>query len=668
MHQNDHKYIDTNTTNILEISISEIFHSGPSNNPKAIIEASNFIRNHTEHESGLQTVCDSFTDAGVTCCFIRFPNNTLQKVNLSISGGYELTTSFAGGWLLKPIDRSIDKDIYWLPQSPMLRSLDRDGHILSMQTVELTGASVSISTMSAEFMVPAEKNLDLVIWKFPPKQSSIVKDLKVPLFTLESHKMFLWSSHTTYQKPSDVYLHLIHGHVYENHEVWPKYWRVCSELDAYALYITLKGLENSTGKQLYSLLKAQIAYSVISRQAEDGGWYHGEWTDTMESHYRLHTAAILLLTAFYEETGDEMVLRSLQKAAKFSSRNTEKLNSGIWFYHDSLEQSPDMEKLYPFQFAKSRALGKSINNMLILNTHLDTTIALERHQQVTGDNQYSDLIESAKIATHAILELHSAEFLYRSLFRIIHLSFLPTQKGEALPVHLRALKRLGWKYLLPRLKKIKARFPRLVMPGGFIERDLIQGGGSVRYQPVNLMDLIRWQNIFHESLPAVKSGVEFTINSGIRGRWKENRGQEDDSLGFWSEALYHLCLTNPDKQYRVWLAEAILDLEDNGLGISPSLMGSNPEAIPLTEQHPCPSPKNRSIRVVNLSHDTYIELLAINPTSKPLLLDWEIAPPESIIWTKGREAEASAKEDGDNITVPPSSWVWGRSESSSTVN
>ena len=36
--------------------------------------------------------------------------------------------------------------------------------------------------------------------------------------------------HTTYERPADVYP----GHVYENHEVWPKYRRACSELDAYA--------------------------------------------------------------------------------------------------------------------------------------------------------------------------------------------------------------------------------------------------------------------------------------------------------------------------------------------------------------------------------------------------------------------------------------------------
>ena len=96
------------------------------------------------------------------------------------------------------------------------------------------------------------------------------------LGTLERQSYFLWSSHTTYERPADVYLHLVNGHVYENHEVWPKYRRVCSELDAYALYVTLGGLLRATGKRLYALLRTQIVTSVIDRQATDGGWYHGE--------------------------------------------------------------------------------------------------------------------------------------------------------------------------------------------------------------------------------------------------------------------------------------------------------------------------------------------------------------------------------------------------------
>ncbi|NWG75112.1 MAG: hypothetical protein HXY24_10980, partial [Rubrivivax sp.] len=62
----------------------------------------------------------------------------------------------------------------------------------------------------------------------------------------------------------------MHGHIYENHEVWPNYWRVCSELDAYALYVTLTGLLRATGKKLYDLLRTQVVFSVIARQAEDG--------------------------------------------------------------------------------------------------------------------------------------------------------------------------------------------------------------------------------------------------------------------------------------------------------------------------------------------------------------------------------------------------------------
>ena len=65
--------------------------------------------------------------------------------------------------------------------------------------------------------------------------------------------------------------------------------------------VALSGLELATGKLIYTLLKRQLLFSVIARQSEDGGWYHGEWTDLMESHYRFHNGAMLLLEAALKE-------------------------------------------------------------------------------------------------------------------------------------------------------------------------------------------------------------------------------------------------------------------------------------------------------------------------------------------------------------------------------
>ena len=99
---------------------------------------------------------------------------------------------------------------------------------------------------------------------------------------------------------------------------------------------------SGTSSRFYSLLRRQILFSVIARQSPDGGWCHGEWTDFMESHFRFHNAAMLLMEAALEETKDKVVREALDSAASFISRRTDRTDIGLWFLHDSLEQSVEI--------------------------------------------------------------------------------------------------------------------------------------------------------------------------------------------------------------------------------------------------------------------------------------------------------------------------------------
>lgn len=610
----------------------------------------------TRFETPAEIWLDEFESSAARCAFLSFPDNAAHRVELRLTGRFQLETTAAGGWLLLPGEAGADA--YWVPTPPMLRGFDGDGHILSYQQAEIAGASVSASSLSITLATMADRVLQCVVWRLPAAEPDLLQSLLTPS-TLERQRYFLWSSHTAYTRPADVYLHLVHGHVYENHEVWPKYWRVCSELDAYALYVTLTGLLRATGKRLYALLRTQIVYSVMARQREDGGWYHGEWTDQMESHYRLHAGGMHLLAAYCEETGDARVRAALEKAAGFAAERIDHLDIGAWYLHDSLETSAETIKRYPFRTHVSRVLGKSTSNMLVLNTHLDTNIAMRRCRLVTGEARHDDLIASASAASRAILALRPAEWLYGPLFKAIGLTFLPTEQARGLPLPLRAIKRLAWKYLVPLLPRIKARYPRLVMPGGFIERELSQYGMAVRYQPVNLMDLARTRRLFDDAglMPLLEASFAATRASGMTARWKEARGKEDDSLGFWAEALYHLCLADPNPVYRDWLAEAMLDLEDNRLGLSPSLLGANAEAIAPGSQRPCPSPEHASLRVANLSGGDRYEWLVVNPTRQPLPLRWEQAPEPTPAW-RAQDGTMLPVSAGPLI-VAPRGWLRG---------
>ena len=64
----------------------------------------------------------------------------------------------------------------------------------------------------------------------------------------------------------------------------------------------------------------------------------------MESHYRFHNGAMLLLEAALKDRPDEIVSKALEQGAHFISNCTDNTDLGLWFLHDSLEESADMMK------------------------------------------------------------------------------------------------------------------------------------------------------------------------------------------------------------------------------------------------------------------------------------------------------------------------------------
>jgi hypothetical protein len=173
------------------------------------------------------------------------------------------------------------------------------------------------------------------------------------------------------------------------------------------------------------------------------------------------------------------------------------------------------------------------------------------------------------------------------------------------------------------------------------------------------MDLIRTRRLFDNAAldEVLEASFAFTQTSGLRERWKAFKGKEDDALGFWAEALYHLCLAKPNPQYRAWLAEAMIDLEDNGCGLSPSLLGANAEASPPNEQWPCPIPADIRLRLANLSRAGMVEIVVVNPTNAPISLEWEKTPSITIAWRSGHDAIGPAI--GPLPRIPPRGWLHG---------
>jgi len=596
---------------------------------------------------------DRFRDAnGASCGFVRLSPSEAHTIRFVVESAYGLEACPSRGWLLKPGEAALPT--YWIPQPPVSRAMDAQGRILSEEPTTLSAFEPTTSGTTIELAMRNTSPLECAIWRLGAEASAIVGDLERPL-VLEGQPVFMLASHTALRGPADVYVYLVDGRVYENRFDARRKRKICSELEAYSVYVALHGLEASTGKKLYRLLKQQILLSVIARQAADGGWHHGEWTDFMESHYRFHNAAMLLLETALQEEADSKVDSALGKAASVLSRSTDRTDIGLWFFHDSLEKSVEMTEKSGIRWIPSRILGKSPATKMILNSHVDAIVTLDRYREVTGDGQYAEHVASAVAATRKLLALRPAEWLYRPLYWAVGLTLLPQPEAERLPLALRALKRLTRDYLLPQLHRVKHKFPRMVMPGGLIERHLSRLHFGVNYHSVNLMDLVRlWRRFPTEDLERVIDGaLEAVTNTTLLRYWVES-GQRQ-ALGYWIEALYHLCSLKPEAVYRRHLAEGMLSALDAGLGLPPSLLGAHPEVVRPGERFPCPSPSDARLRVANLSRGGRREILVINPTRAPIELVWEGTSSDDLTWV----AAGPSTSADSRLLVPARGWLVG---------
>ena len=615
-------------------------------------------RLHFAPLAGAEVRLDEFRDCPeARCAFLRLGSNAAARLRLHLAGEYGLATSSLGGWLITPTQAQAPA--YWLPTPPQLRRLDAQGHILQERAIALCGLSVTHQGWAVAFELPADWYLDMVVWRLESGSADVRAGWDAKL-ALEGQPYYLWGSKVNVHLPAGLYRFLIHGEIYTDDFVWPRRWKFRSELDAHGLFNALTGLAAATGKRIYDLLRRQVLLSVLLAQSADGGWRQGEWTDLMEAHLRLHNAAMLILEAGLEESGDTMLREALAHAADFLMRHTDRTDIGLWFLHDSLETSAENMEVMREQtntpWLPSCTLGKSPCNKLILNTHLDAIVALERYRRLTGDERHAEALASARNAARTLLRLRPAEKLYRMIYRAIDLTLLPKERAMRLPWPLRALKRLTWMYLQPNMHRIKRVWPRLVMPGGLIERHIAPLHFDLNYHPVNVMDILRLQRCFPDEdfFDLVDNAIDAVRRLDLLQYWSESK-QRQFAVVVWTEALYHLCTLKTDTRYRGHLAAAMICAANSGLGLPPALLGGDAEVIPVSRRRPCPSPQDARLRLANLSQGAWFEVLVVNPHDHDLELVWDGETPQDLNWQGSAGTLPTPPK-----SVPAGGWVLGR--------
>lgn len=285
------------------------------------------------------------------------------------------------------------------------------------------------------------------------------------------------------ERPGDIWSQLINGSLYDPrvHRGIEKRFK-CQQC-AYAWWNYFGFLFRQTRKPFYSMFQDEIAYSVLLDMSLSGEWGHGFWSDEIETHARFHLDGIHLLISQYDKTEDPLWLEAARKSLEFVLKNlAECLDDGsLWFLHDTIEDKIRRR-------VNSSLFGKTLGNSLCVNTHVQALTVLHRLcQRIPNESNYNKIFNQGLQALYRVLGHQPAQKIYKFL----GVRLLAYKKRTSAYSIIGKLRNVLEGFIVPRaFWFVRRRFPRIVFPNGFIERDLTLGFFSDRYHITNLKDLL----------------------------------------------------------------------------------------------------------------------------------------------------------------------------------
>lgn len=454
-------------------------------------------------------ITDSIDDEGIKCCHISIDFTKDKSVDFVFEEAQELSSS--QGRLTACGE---GQNLLWIPKDPVSRLYDNNGRIQNA-----AGLPFEVKSQPDGFMLSvtgkAGYRVEFGVVIFTKNVETFKEQLlsyrPVELRSVARSNWFY------YEGIKDVWDYFVKGTLLRTrHQIYEKGWE--SQNIALALYYYLDFLHNRTAKQVYALLCDFVAYSVMLSLPADNRWRHGIWTDIAETHTVHQVAGIHLFLSYYERTGRDVFLRKAKGAMDLLISIADELSEDkVWFLHDTLETNMTDSKLY-YNVFPSEAFGKSVPNTLTLNSHIWTLTALYKLKQLNIDQRYGQYFEKGLDALKAVLGARPCNFLFGAVYRLRD-TFLKlrmkTQNrfvAKADKIYSLAITR----YLLPLLKKT---FPRVVMPNGFIERDLSGTVLSNFYHLLNIEDILILYNQtkFDWFLEIAAKSVKYSVDSSLAG-------------------------------------------------------------------------------------------------------------------------------------------------------
>jgi hypothetical protein len=269
------------------------------------------------------------------------------------------------------------------------------------------------------------------------------------------------------------------------------------EMDGYSAFLALKAIEIKAGAS-FRQERTRLLDAVIRRLDDvEPPFSHGAFTGSArEVHMRMTAAAVRLLGEAFTE-GLLSSLEPLVRAVRYLFSFSDRLSVGTWFLHDSLEVAATGIP-YPARRTKNKAWGSSLENNLVLNTHLDTLttgIHILPLLPVNDASWLTENIESGITALKAVLDTRA--FIWRVVSPIDSLarSFIFHTYGR----NFRGAYRLrrAIEFILGRFR---SRWPSFVMKDGYLERDIGLLDKNYGYHLVNIYDLTRFAHKLRTSV------------------------------------------------------------------------------------------------------------------------------------------------------------------------
>lgn len=454
---------------------------------KVIYESKVFIRRLIRLSPRCEIICDALPEEGIEIQFVRWTvRSTSDPASFTFSGEATGLQSDArmGTILTKGADGT--RPALWHPRGFLVSRADPWGRLSVVEgtNVESWWELGRSPTLHLELPAAADATVSWPMVVFHVESPTTVSDI-VDLTDIESQR-FVKSDWFDTSSVADLWKNLADGAVYDPRDSGQGRFR-CQQC-AMAWWSYLMALNLETSKAHYRALARWVAWSVCIDLGDDGAWRHGFWGEEPEIHSRMLWDGVRLLLSEHELAPHRDLVSAAQEVTEFAIQNlAEELDGGhLWFLHDSTEGSTPLGVSEP-------VLGRSENNSLCLNTHIQALCVLSQLDRVTGDGgRVREVYLKGLGALEAALGLACNSGALTCVDR-----FLPPLLSWKVPHGFgeRVLRFIAYRVLLGGYWWARKRAQCLVFPSGYIDRDLGRTILADEYHVVNLKDLCELQRL-----------------------------------------------------------------------------------------------------------------------------------------------------------------------------